>query len=1000
MENKYCKTGQERIKNDDRYFRIIQAIPDAIFLLRAIDGVFLDINNAFEKLTGYPCEEILGRTYEQLPFFPKPGFSTQGFPVPEKNGEISEIETSLFRKDGRVARVLISSHRVEVDGEACCLNIAHEITGRRPTEEILPDSEELRQKLDAAVSPEIGKWNLELADIIDARVIQPLMDDFYNLARIPMAIVDLKGKVLVGVGWQDICIKFHRIHTETCKYCIESDLQLTSGVQPGEFRLYKCRNNMWDIATPLIVSGHHVGNIFSGQFFFDEEPLDYDLFRIQAKRYGFDEQAYISALEAVPRLSRESVNAGMSFLMKLAHMLSQLSYGNIRLARSLSERDALMESLQESEKRYRDLFDSVPVGIFRTSSEGRILDANTALVHILGYPDREALLAANAADMYLFREDRMQWQANADKEGVVHGFETRMRQPDGSIIWVRIRGRIVDDGQAIYNEGIMEDITERRKTETALRESEEKYRVLVESANDVVLIHKINEDGKPGHFLEVNEVACRRLGYSREEFSRLSPFELDDPKFRGQIPNIMESLRTRGYAVFETAHITKDGRSIPVEISTKAVNLKGEPYLISIARDITERKKAEARLRKESERGNILLSLYKESKMLADKQLYDYALDRAVSLTESAIGFFHLVSDDQQKVILTTWNTEALRNCTAAYNTHYAIDEAGNWVDCVRLKRPVVYNDFKNSPNRKGLPEGHTPVKRFMSVPVMEGDKVRIIFGVGNKVEEYDDNDIMHIQLVANELQKIINQRCIEATLKDAREELVRKEKLAVLGQLAGIVGHEIRNPLGVMSNAVYFLKTVISNPDEKVKEYLHIISQEIDNSHRIISDLLDFARTKTPQVRAVVVRELVTESLGKCLIPGNIESQTDIPDTLPKVNADPFQIGQVLQNLITNAIQAMPKGGKLRISAVSANETGFIEIRVSDTGEGISPENMEKLFQPLFTTKVRGIGLGLVVCKNQVEVNGGTITVESKHGEGTTFVVKLKTADGGRKHE
>jgi PAS domain S-box-containing protein len=118
-------------------------------------------------------------------------------------------------------------------------------------------------------------------------------------------------------------------------------------------------------------------------------------------------------------------------------------------------------------------------------------------------------------------------------------------------------------------------------------------------------------------------------------------------------------------------------------------------------------------------------------------------------------------------VILTTWNSNALANCTAPHEAHYPIEQAGNWVDCVRLKRPVVYNDFPNSPNRKGLPDGHVAVKRFMSVPVVEYDKVRIIFGVGNKVEPYEDDDVVQIQLVANELHKIVRQRSAEVSIRE-----------------------------------------------------------------------------------------------------------------------------------------------------------------------------------------------------------------------------------------
>jgi len=224
-----------------------------------------------------------------------------------------------------------------------------------------------------------------------------------------------------------------------------------------------------------------------------------------------------------------------------------------------------------------------------------------------------------------------------------------------------------------------------------------------------------------------------------------------------------------------------------------------------------------------------------------------------------------------------------------------------------------------------------------------------------------------------------------------AQEELVRNEKMAAIGRLAGCVGHELRNPLGVMNNAVFFLKTVMADADDTVGEYLEIIKQEIDNSQRIISDLLDFSRTIPPRKRAVIPRELIIESIGRCAIPENINLQTELSDALPPLRIDPLQIGQVFQNIITNAVQEMPEGGALHIAA--RKDDDFVEISIADTGDGILPENMEKLFQPLFTTKARGIGLGLVVCRNLTEANGGRIAVDSKPGEGAVFTVTLPVA-------
>ena len=171
------------------------------------------------------------------------------------------------------------------------------------------------------------------------------------------------------------------------------------------------------------------------------------------------------------------------------------------------------------------------------------------------------------------------------------------------------------------------------------------------------------------------------------------------------------------------------------------------------------------------DRGKFLLELYQKALLLSDKDLNDYFLDNAVSLTDSTIGFFHFISDDQKSIILTAWNGEALRNCEANYNTHYPIEKAGNWVDCVRLKRPIIYNDFKVSPNQKGVPPGHVMIKRFMSIPIFENDKIKIVFGVGNKTDPYTEEDVVQLQLIANELSKIYRQRQTDHAIRESERK-------------------------------------------------------------------------------------------------------------------------------------------------------------------------------------------------------------------------------------
>lgn len=205
------------------------------------------------------------------------------------------------------------------------------------------------------VLKEIESMSLSL--IIDAPEIQLLMDDFYSLTKIGVAIIDKEGKILVATGWQDICTKFHRVHPETCKNCIESDTRLSSDIEPGTFRLYRCKNNMWDIATPIVVGGVHLGSLFLGQFLFDDEVVDYAFFREQAARYGFDEEAYIHALEQVPRWSRNTVDTVMRFYTRLVHLISEASWVSIHLARIVAERDALISTIQRKNEELETAMD-------------------------------------------------------------------------------------------------------------------------------------------------------------------------------------------------------------------------------------------------------------------------------------------------------------------------------------------------------------------------------------------------------------------------------------------------------------------------------------------------------------------------------------------------------------------------------------------------------------------------------------------------------------------
>ncbi len=221
-----------------------------------------------------------------------------------------------------------------------------------------------------------------------------------------------------------------------------------------------------------------------------------------------------------------------------------------------------------------------------------------------------------------------------------------------------------------------------------------------------------------------------------------------------------------------------------------------------------------------------------------------------------------------------------------------------------------------------------------------------------------------------------------------AQEKLARQERLATLGQLAGGIGHELRNPLGVIANAVYLLKTTTPNTNDQTLHYLNLIETNIHNANNIIHNLLDFARAKSPQPQSVTVTDLVAPILDQHKLPKNIRLCVDIPAELPVVRVTPTQIQQIIQNLLSNAVQAMPTGGELKITA-TAVEQG-VQIAVADTGLGIKPEDRPKIFEPLFTTKPNGIGLGLALSKILSKANQCQLDFESRPQKGTIFRLRL----------
>jgi PAS domain S-box-containing protein len=540
---------------------------------------------------------------------------------------------------------------------------------------------------------------------------------------------------------------------------------------------------------------------------------------------------------------------------------------------------------------------------------------------------------------------------------------------------------VIVSGFLFWNRKLKREIKLRKASEKALLESENRFQKVFEHAPNGKSITSI--DGT----LHYNKEFCLMLGYSPDELQEFKWMDITHPEdIELTWKNINPLLNgERETARFEKRYIHKNGSIIWADVLTyleRDKNNKPE-YFITTVIDITERKKREEILE-----ARIRLFQFADSHTL--NELLEEVLNEVEIISGSTISFFHFIDADQKNLTLHSWSTSTKNNyCRAeGLGGHYEIAKAGVWVDCVHQREPVVHNDYSSLPYKKGLPEGHAALTRDLVVPVIRGENIKAVMGVGNKKINYDDVDIAVVSSFADLAWDIAERKLFSEEFKRSNDELQ---------QFAYVASHDLQEPLRMISSYLQLIEARYKDKlDDDANVFINFAVEGAVRLQSLISDLLEYSKINSTRIpaRRININNIIDRVLG---VFENIirDSHTSVEyGSLPEITGDREQIFRLFQNLIHNGIKYRREGIKPHI-IISAEESGMEYIfRVSDNGIGIESGYFEKIFivfQRLHTLKkYPGTGIGLSICKKIVERHGGRIWVESKPGEGTSICFTL----------
>ena len=679
-------------------------------------------------------------------------------------------------------------------------------------------------------------------------------------------------------------------------------------------------------------------------------------FKLRPNAEGIAPEKAAQLVEKFKFLSVENVQQAIHELQ--VHQI-ELQMQNEELRRTHMELDALRA-------RYFDLYNLAPVSCFTLNEQGLIVDANRTAATLLAIERGE--LIEQPFTRFIRTEDQAlyyRYRSQLIETGKPLELDQRMVNNNGTVFWGHLTATIARDGASPpLCHIILSDITERKQLEEDLRRSEERYRALVETTSDC--IWEINPQGC---FTYLSPKFTEMMGYSPMEFQGKSPLALiADEKQEVQEQVVAAMAAQQPFSSLQIQARRLDGGFITVEVSGVPIFTPEGEYrgIRGIARDITKRKRAEKQLSKAEAYARNLIEINMDPLVMIDPDGKISDVNRASML---ATGF------SREEMIGTDFS---------AYFTDPDKARAGY---CMVFEQGMV----RDYPLEIRHRDGHlTPVLYNASVFLDETQQIAGVFAAARDITQLKRAE-EELKAINDELEQRVEQRTLE--LQETQKQYLHAEKLSAIGKLSASIAHEFNNPLQGILSILKGLKkrAILENED---RELLNAAIAESDRIKELIRSLQDFNRPTTGRIMAMEVHKAIDSLLlmnRSEFKSKRISVALDYAEQLPQILAVPDQIKQVFLNLLTNAVDACHlRGGMITISTRQAGDQ--VVVAFKDTGTGIRPEEIERIFQPFYTTKpaVKGTGLGLSVSYGIVKSHQGEIQVKSQPGAGSTFTVLL----------